>query len=208
MLTLHMLEYSRALRIVWLLEALGTPHEVVRYARDAQMHAPPSLKKVHPLGKSPVIVDGDLTLAESATILRYVHNSYGNGRFTPEKGSNAHALHEEWLDYVESSAMQPVTISLMARLRGGVGATMTDMADTAIPQALNYIAEGVGAKPFLMGDEPMLADIQMTYLLALAEAAGVLADFPQVAAYWQRLQDHPGFRRAVDVAGPMMPPKA
>ncbi|WP_267396619.1 MULTISPECIES: glutathione S-transferase [unclassified Sphingomonas] len=208
MLTLHMLEYSRGLRIVWLLEALGTPYEVVTYQRDAEMHAPPALKAIHPLGKSPVIVDGDLTLAESATILRYLHDAYGDGRFAPAKGSNAHALHEEWLDYVESSAMQPMIIALMDRLRGGVGATMTGMADAAIPRSLEYIADGVGTKPFLMGDTPMLADIQMTYLFAIAERGGVLADHPRAAAYWQRLQDHPGFRRAVEVAGPIMPPSA
>jgi glutathione S-transferase len=208
MLTLHMLEYSRGLRIVWLLEALGTPHEIVTYERDGAMHAPPALKAIHPLGKSPVIVDDDLTLAESATILRYLHDKYGDGRFTPAKGSNAHALHEEWLDYVESSGMQPVIIALMERLRGNVGATMTGMADAAIPALMAYIADGVGTKPFLMGDAPMLADIQMTYLLAIAERAGVLADHPRAAAYWQRLQDHPGFRRAVEVAGPIMPPSA
>lgn len=206
MLTLHLLEYSRALRIVWLLEALDAKYEIVRYQREKDMRAPAALKAIHPLGKSPVIVDGDLTLAESATILRHVHDIYGDGRFTPAPGSDANALHEEWLDYVESTAMMPIMIALMDKMRGDVGGTMTGMADAGIPQTMAYIAGGVGDKPFLMGADPMLADIQMTYLFALAEAAGLLATYPQVAAYWQRLQEHPGFRRAVEVAGPMMPP--
>jgi glutathione S-transferase len=207
MITLHLLAYSRAIRIVWLLEALGVEYEIVRYERDEEMRAPPELKAVHPLGKSPVIVDGDLTLAESATILRYIHDRHGEGRFTPPAGSAAHALHEEWLDFVESSAALPVLVALLDTMRGGVGPTMQGFAGPMLQSTLAYIAQGIGDKPFLMGDEVMLADIQLSYLLVAADAIGALAGHPQVAAYCRRLQAHPGFVRAVEVAGPMMAPR-
>ena len=205
MLTLHHLAFSRSQRILWLIEELGLPVELVRYERTKEFRAPPELKQVHPLGKSPVIVDDDLMLAESATILRYLDGRYGDNRFSPEPGTREHALHEEWLDFVESTAAGPVLTVLLSERVGEHAAAdrARPMADTA----LRYIAEELGEKPFLMGEQPMLADIQMSYFLAMARIAKILDKHPTLVAYLDRLEAQPGFQRALARGGPMMPDK-
>jgi glutathione S-transferase len=120
MITLHHLNFSRSTRVIWLLEELGIDYELVKYERDQNFRAPPSLAKVHPLGRAPVLVDGDLVLAESATILRYLETNYGNGRLVPAPGTPDRALHDEWLDFVESSAGMPVMLAAIGSMTGGL----------------------------------------------------------------------------------------
>jgi glutathione S-transferase len=206
MITLHHLEYSRSMRIAWLFEELGVDYELVRYPRDPNFRAPPELAKVHPLGKSPVIVDGGLKLAESSAILRYVEETYGKGDLTPPTGTPEYALHGEWLDYVESSAGLPIMITLLGGMTGGLSEKLQAFAAPQIVATLAYIAGGIGTKPYLMGDKLSLADIQMSYMLGLAKRIGALDDQPGVAAYFDRLQAEPGFLRAIERGGPMMPP--
>ncbi len=203
MLTLHHLAFSRSQRILWLIEELGLPVDLIRYERTAEFRAPPELKTVHPLGKSPVLSDDDLTLAESATILRYFDGRYGENRFSPEAGTPEHAIHDEWLDFVESTAAGPVLTILLSERAGEQAA-----ADRARPMAdttLGYIADSLGDKPFLMGERPMLADIQMTYFLAMARMAKLLDGHPKLVDYLARLEAEPGFQRAQARGGPMMP---
>ena len=204
MLTLHHLETSRSSRAIWLLEELGVDYELVTHQRNAQRRAPPELKAVHPLGKAPTIVDGDLVLTESATILRYIAEYYGDGRFMPPAGTSARAIHDEWLDYAESSLMMPLMINLMGRMTGGLPEALQGFAKPELDKALDYIAAGVGEGPFLMGHMLTLADMQMSYCLAMAEAGGFLEGRPVLAAYWQRLQNQPGFKRTVEIGGPLM----
>lgn len=206
MLTLHHLAYSRSLRVLWLLEELGVAYDLVSYDRTAAFRAPPELAQVHPLGKAPVIVDGDLVLAESSAILRYIHDRHGNGRLTPATGTNDHALHDEWLDYVESSAALPIMMTLVGQRTGGLGDGMKAFTEPQLKITLDYIAAGIGDGPFLMGDALTLADIQMSYMLAIARMAGALDDHPTVSAYLDRLLDQPGCRRATNRGGPMAPP--
>jgi glutathione S-transferase len=206
MLTLHHLAYSRSLRVLWLLEELGTEFELVSYDRTSEGRAPPELAKIHPLGKSPVIVDGELVLAESSAILRYIDGKYGSGSLTPPTGTNAHATHDEWLDYVEGSAALPIMISLLGKRAGGLSEGMQAFADRQIKTTLAYIASGIGAGPFLMGEKLTLADIQMSYMLAVAEMSGLLKDQPVISAYLERLKQQPGFQRATERGGPMTPP--
>ncbi|MET0373409.1 MAG: glutathione S-transferase family protein [Rhizorhabdus sp.] len=203
MLTLHHLAFSRSQRVLWLIEELGLPVELVRYERTPEFRAPPELKTVHPLGKSPVLQDGDLTLAESATILRYLNERYGQNRFSPAPGTAEHVAHEEWLDFVESTAAGPVLTVLLSERAGEKAAA--DRARPMVDHVLGYIAGGLGDKPFLMGDRPMLADIQMTYFLAMVRMAKALDDYPTLVAYLDRLEAQPGFQRAQDRGGPMMP---
>src|SRR3979411_1289236 len=113
MLTLHHLNDSRSQRILWLLEELGTPYEMKRYQRNAQTRlAPPELRAVHPLGKSPVMTDGDLTIAESGAIVDYIVRAAGGGRLAPKPGTKAHETYLEWLHYAECSAILPLMITL------------------------------------------------------------------------------------------------
>ncbi|WP_242095180.1 glutathione S-transferase family protein [Sphingomonas sp. CROZ-RG-20F-R02-07] len=203
MLTLHHLAFSRSQRVLWLIEELGLSVELVRYDRTPEFRSPPELKKVHPLGKSPVIQDGDLTLAESATILRYLDGCYGANRFSPAPDTTEHAIHEEWLDFVESTAAGPLLTVLLSERTGEQGAG--DRARPMVGNVLSYIANGLGDKPFLMGERPMLADMQMSYFLAMARMAKALHTYPTLTAYLDRLEAQPGFQRAQARGGPMLP---
>ena len=205
MLRLHSLAYSRAIRVLWLLEELAVPCDLVTYRRTEANRAPAELKTVHPLGKSPVIEDGDLVLAESATILRYITETHGDGRFVPDKGSADYWLHEEWLDYVESTFALPMLLPLYARWQSNP-ALDTDRAKADRKTHLTRIAERLEGRDYLMGEELTLADIQMSYILALGTITDQLTAYPAVDAYWQRLQARPAFRRAVERAGPMTAP--
>ena len=201
MIQLHYLERSRAIRILWLLEELGTDFELIRYQRDANHRAPASLKTVHPLGKSPVIVDGDLVLAESSAILRYIDARYGANRFSPHADSDAAAIHDEWLDYVEGSAAFPIMLTLIGGMMGGLSEKMDAFVAPGLEATLRYIAAGVSKGPFLMGDQLTLADIQMFYLLQVADRVKLLADYPTLTAYLARLTDQPGLIRAMERVG-------
>ncbi len=205
MLTLHHLNYSRSSRVLWLLEELGTPYELVSYERDASFRAPASLKALHPLGKAPVIQDDGLTLAESAPILSYIGRRYGGERLAPPAGTPEAAIHDEWLHYVESSAAFPVMMTVIGGMMGGLPEALGAFTRPEVKKALDYIAAGVGEGPYLMGADLTLADIQMSYLLAMAQSAGLLADAPTVAAYFARLQDRPAFQKAIAIGGPLVP---
>lgn len=205
MITVHHLAYSRSLRVLWLLEELGVPYELVSYERTKEFRAPPELARIHPLGKAPVIVDDGLVLAESATILRYLNDRHGNGTLTPPAGTSERTQHEEWLDYVESSAGTPILISLVGGRVGGMGEGMTGFIRPLVAKTLDYITSGIGDRPYLMGDRLTLADIQMSYMLAMARIGGLLDDRPALTAYLDRLEAAPGFQRAAGKGGPMMP---
>jgi len=205
MLTLHHLETSRSSRVIWLLEALGTEYELVTHKRGPDMRALPELAEVHPLGKAPTIVDDELVLVESATILRYIAERYGSGRFMPPAGTHARARHDEWLDYAESSLMMPLMTKLMGLMTGGLPPGLDHFASGELEKSLSYIEKGIGEGPFLLGEEVTLADIQLSYCLAMAEVAGMLQGHPGLSAYWQRLQADPGYKRAIEVGGPLLP---
>jgi len=207
MLTLHHLNYSRSIRVIWLLEELGIEYDLVKYERDANFRAPPELKAIHPLGKAPVLVDGDLTLAESAPILAYIDERYGERRFSPPIDSDAAAVHDEWLQYVESSAALPIMMTSLGKRMGGLPDGLAKFTGPEVTKTLDYIGAGVGDGPYLMGEQLMLADIQMCYILAIAESAGLLGDHPDVAAYLDRLRARPAFVAATEIGGPLMAPR-
>jgi glutathione S-transferase len=207
MITLHHLNFSRSSRVIWLLEELGLVYELVKYERDQNFRAPASLAEVHPLGKAPVLVDDDLGLAESGTILRYLEMKYGDGRLVPAPGTPDRALHDEWLDFVESSAGLPVMITLLGGMTGGLPAGLAGFTAPELTKTLKYIARRVADRTFLMGDRLTLADIQMSYLLTALRQAGQLGDYPAVSAYLERLEQTPGLKKALEIGGPMSPPK-
>lgn len=207
MLTLHHLNYSRSTRVLWLLEELGIEYDLVKYERDANFRAPAALRAIHPLGKAPVLVDGDLTLAESATILSYIDRTYGEGRFAPAADTPEGAIHDEWLQYVESSAALPIMMTAIGGMMGGLPDGLAAFVKHEVKKTLDYIAARVSQGPYLMGQDLTLADIQMCYLLETAQAAGLLADQPEVTAYFERLKARPAFAAATEIGGPLSPPR-
>lgn len=206
MITLHHLNFSRSTRVLWLLEELGVAYELKTYERDRNFRAPPELAAVQPLGKAPTLVDDGLVLAESATILRYLEGKYGDGRLVPAPGTPDRAIHDEWLDYVESSAALPVMVTLLGEKTGGLSAGLSGFTGPELAKALDYISDRVEGRDYIMGDRLTLADIQMSYLLAALRNAGQLEAYPAVAAYLSRLEETPGLKKAIDVGGPMTPP--
>lgn len=147
MITLHHLSYSRSTRILWLLEELGLPYDIVRHERDERFKAPAALGAIHPLGKAPVIQDGDLVLAESAVILAYINDTHGAGRFAPPRGTAAYWRHEEWLQYVESTAAFPIMTLRIGALTGGVSEGMKSFIAPVLARTLDRIAGGCAGRP-------------------------------------------------------------
>ncbi len=201
MLKVHHLNNSRSQRIVWLMEELGVEYEIVPYSRDATTNlAPPELKAVHPLGKSPVITDGAITIAESGAIVEYVVARYGGGKFRPDPASDAHVAYSEWLHYSEGSAMLPLMLNLYVMRLGEAAAPLHPRINSEIDNNLSYIASALGGKDYLLG-EFTGADLQMSFVMEVARAFGKLAAYPTLAAYIERLQARPAFKRSIEKGG-------
>ncbi|MCY0093599.1 glutathione S-transferase family protein [Hoeflea ulvae] len=203
MITLHTLKFSRATRVLWLLEDLEQPCERIDYDRTPEFRAPEALSRVHPLGKSPVIEDDGEMIAESSTILRYLVDKYGDESHRPPRGTREFWRHEALFDYVEASFAEVALQAIMPAFRGK---DVPDDAGAALGKHLDYITGEPGEGPLLFGSRLMLADIQISYILALLDTLGLLGDHPQIAEYWKVLQEQPGYIAATRAAGPMAPP--
>jgi glutathione S-transferase len=217
MIIVHHLNNSRSQRILWLLEELGLPYEIKRYERDPQtMLAPASLREVHPLGKSPVITDGELTLAESGAIIEYLVERYGNGRLVPASGTPEHLRYIYWLHYAEGSAMPPLLLKLIfdqiekkpmpffARpiAHAIVSRVKSSLIEPQITQHLDYMEAEIGKSTWFAGDEFTAADIQMSFPLEAAAArAGLNASRPKLMAFLHRIHTRPAYQQALEQGG-------
>ncbi|HXC50162.1 MAG TPA: glutathione S-transferase [Candidatus Limnocylindrales bacterium] len=217
MVVVHHLNNSRSQRVLWLLEELGVPYEVKRYERNTEtMLAPDSLRAVHPLGKSPVITDGDHTVAESGAIVEYLVDKYGNGRLIPPAGTPERLRYTYWLHYAEGSAMPPLLLKLVfTRLETApapffVKPIIRRIADTAMntfinPQLarhLDYMEGELGRSPWFAGSEMTAADIQMSFPLeAAASRAGLDKSRPRLMDFLARIHSRPAYRKALERGG-------
>ena len=202
MITLHHLNNSRSQRILWLLEELGAPFEIVFYQRDATTNlAPPELKAVHPLGKSPVITDGDFVIAESGAIIDYIIRHYGQGKLAPAAGTKAHEAYLEWLHYAEGSAMLPLMINLYVMRLGEAGAPLKDRIDSEIDNHLGYIESALAGHDYILAEGFTGADVQLSFVGEVARAFGRLSVFPNIAAWVGRLHDRPAFKASLEKGG-------
>jgi glutathione S-transferase len=203
MLKVHHLNNSRSQRILWLLEELGTPYEIVHYQRMSPVPlAPPELKAIHPLGKSPVITDGDVTIAESGAIIEFILDKYGDGALRPRPGSHDHIRYIEWMHYAEGSAMLPLLMHLYLGFLGEAAAPLRPRVDSEITNHLSYIENAVKGREFIVGHGLTGADIQIAFALEAASASGYLKDYPALAAYLAHLQARPAYQRAIEKGGP------
>jgi glutathione S-transferase len=201
MLKIHHLNNSRSQRILWLLEEIGAPYEIVHYKRGTPIPlAPPELKAVHPLGKSPVLTDGDKTIAESGAIVEYLIDTYGKGRFKPKAGSDDYWKYVEWMHYAEGSAMLPLLLALYTAMLGDAGAALKPRVDSEIANNLSYMENALNVRDFFVGKELTGADIQILFVL---EAAGArLEPYPNLAKYRARMQARPAYKRGIEKGGP------
>jgi len=202
MIVVHHLNDSRSQRILWLLEELGLPYEIKPYQRDAQTRlAPPELKKVHPLGKSPVITDGNRTIIESGAIIDYVIRRHGKGRLQPAPESPEYDEYVQWMHYAEGSAMLPLMLNLYTTRLGDAAAPLKPRIDGEIANHLAYIDSALKGRQFLLGDTLTGADIQMSFVGEVAGAFGQRAQYPNLDAWTKRLHERPAFKKALDRGG-------
>jgi glutathione S-transferase len=206
MLTLHHLNDSRSQRILWLLEELGTPYELKRYQRDAKTRlAPPELEAVHPLGKSPVIVDGDVRVAESGAIVDYLIRRYGqeNGKpaMMPAPNSAEFEAYQEWLHYSEGSAMLPLLMHLYVSRLGDAGKPLHPRIDSEMANHLGYTDRALQGREFFIGQSLTGADIQMSFVAEMAKVFDRIAPYPNLAAWLSRMHARPAFQRSVEKGG-------
>jgi glutathione S-transferase len=202
MLALHHLNDSRSQRILWLLEELGTPYEMMRYQRNEQTRlAPPELEKIHPLGKSPVIVDGDIRIAESGAIVDYVIRRYGKGTMMPAPGSADYEAYNEWLHYSEGSAMLPLMLNLYVSRLKEAGSPLHPRIDSEIKNHLGYTERALQGREFFVGNALTGADIQMSFVAEMAKVFDRLAPYPNLSAWLSRMHARPAFKRSVEKGG-------
>jgi len=218
MIKVHHLENSRSQRVLWLLEELGLPYEVVHYQRDSKtMLAPASLKAIHPLGKSPVITDGDVTVAESGAIIEYLLERYGQGRLQPVAGTPEHWRFRYWLHYAEGSAMFPLLLKLVfSRLpkspmpalirpivRKVADKVQGSYIDPQIKLHLDYLESELSKSEWFAGNEFTAADVQLSFPLEAASArAGLAEGWPKLAEFLAKIQARPAYQRALAKGGP------
>lgn len=219
MITLHHLENSRSQRIAWLLEELGVDYTVEVYRRQPPMMlAPKALEAVHPLGKSPVITDDGITLAESGAIIEYLVEQHG-GRLRPAEGTAALRAYTYWLHFAEGSMMPLLVMKLvfgrlgekpipfLLRPIGKVFATAVDKnyLGPSLKKQLVHIEATLAKQPYFAGDAFTAADIQMSFPLQAAQGRVDLGRYPQIEAWLQRIEAREGWKKAVDRVGPVEP---
>ena len=217
MLTLHHLHHSRSHRVLWLLEELGVPFDVKAYERHPEtMLAPPELRAVHALGKSPVITDGEATVAETGAIVEYLVDHYGQGCLRPAAGTPEFLRYRYWLHFAEGSAQPQLLLKFHANRILGAAATAAEQevacevlakliaaTDTNLRNNLNFMEAELARSAWFAGDEFSAADVIMSFPVEVsAERAGLDESRPRLWSYLERIHARPAYRRARERGGP------
>ncbi len=218
MITVHHLNHSRSQRVLWMLEELELPYELVKYERDPQtMLAPRSLEAIHPLGKSPVITEGDATVAESGAILEYLVETHGKGRFVPPAGTPEHRHYRYFMHYAEGSLMPYLLLKLITRrmktakvpffvkpiARKIADKLAHDFVDPNVRRHVAFLAAHLEDRRWFAGNDFTAADIQMSFPVeAIVARAGDLGPLAPLAGFIERCKDRPAFQRALARGGP------
>ncbi|OUJ15248.1 glutathione S-transferase [Acetobacter sp. DsW_063] len=215
MIIVHHLENSRSQRILWLLEELDVSYELRVYKRQGSLLAPPELRKIHPLGKAPVIQDGDRTVAESGAIIDYLVTTYGGGRLVPPEGTAEKLSYTYWMYYAEGSAMTPLLLKLVFSMLPGRSSflvkplvrmiadkTSRSFIDPQIRLHMGFWEDSLSRSPWFAGEQFSAADIQMSFPLEAATSrAAAGPKTPFVAAFLDRIHSRPAYRRALERGG-------
>jgi glutathione S-transferase len=217
MITVHHLENSRSQRVLWLLEELGLPYEVKRYERDRKTSlAPPELTQVHPLGKSPVITDGAITVAETGAIVEYLVDRAGGG-LRPEPGSADHRRYTYWLHFAEGSAMPPLVMALVFQkiksapmpffarpiAKAIANQVMRGFVRPNLDRNLAFMESELSDRGWFAGRSFSAADVMMSFPVEAALSRGGSAEqAPKLAAFLERVRARPAWQRALERGGP------
>jgi glutathione S-transferase len=217
MITVHHLNNSRSQRVLWLLEELGVDYRIQHYQRDSKtMLAPPELRQVHPLGKSPVITDGAQVVAESGAIVEYLIERYGNGRFVPVAGTPERLRYTYWMHYAEGTLMPLMVMSLLFNAverrapllvrpiaKAIAGQVRGAYLRPNIEANLDFMEGELGKSEWFAGAQLTGADVQMSFALeAAASRGGLDARRPRLKAFLDRVQSRPAYRKALEKGGP------
>ncbi len=202
MIKVHHLNDSRSHRILWLLEELGLDYEVAHHQRDAKTRlAPPELRAVHPLGKSPVVTDDGRAIIESGAIVEILIRRHGGGRLQPPPASPAYDDYVQWLHYAEGSAMLPLMLNRYVSRLGEAGAPLRPRIESEMANHLSYVDASLRGRDYLLG-EFSGADIQMSFVGEVAQSFGVRAAYPDLDRWSKTLQARPAYKRALERGGP------
>lgn len=202
MLIVHHLDDSRSQRILWLLEELAVPYEIRQHKRDSKTRlAPPELKQVHPLGKSPVLEDAGKVIAESGAIIDYVLRKYGNGRLAPDHTDPHYDYYMHWMHYAEGSGMPALIVRINVARVGDAAASALPRLDEEIALQLNYLDCALQGRPYILGDELSAADIQLSFIGELAAARFGIDLYPDMKAWVKRFQARPAYQTALAKGG-------
>lgn len=202
MIQVHHLNNSRSQRVLWLLEELGLSYEILPYARDAETQlAPAELKAIHPLGKSPVITDGDLVIAESGAIVDYLVDNYGAARFGAGPSTAEKVAYRHFLHFAEGSAMLPLMLALYTGRLGEAAAPLMPRIQSEVANHLGYMEAALGDKPFFLGDAPKGPDFLLIFIVEVARVLGFGAPYARLADYAKRIHDRPAYQAAIEKGG-------
>jgi glutathione S-transferase len=202
MIQVHHLNNSRSQRVLWLLEELGVDYQIVKHQRDPETNlAPESLEAVHPLGKSPLVVDGDAVVIESGAIIEYLVREYGNGKLIPKDGTPEALRHLQLMHYAEGSAMLPLMLRLYTGRLGEAAAPLAPRIDSEIQRHIGYLESLLEGRDWFVGDELGAADIQLSFAVQAARMLHGLDEFPNLAGYLDRIQARPAYQRAIERGG-------
>lgn len=217
MLVVHHLENSRSQRVLWLLEELGAEYEIKQYTRDPETGlAPKELEAVHPLGKSPLVTDGDVTIAESGAIVEYLVDKFDDGRLLPAAGTPARLSYTYWLHYAEGTFAPLMIISLiMGRIetapvpfflkpvvRGIAKKVRDGYLDATIQRNLDFLESALAKSTWFCGDHICAADMQMSFALEAAEVRTDMANYPCIRGFLKRMRARPAYEAALEKGGP------
>lgn len=202
MITVHHLNNSRSQRILWLLEELDVEYDIKHYERDPITNrAPAELKVIHPLGKSPVIIDGDNVIAETGAIIVYILDAYGKGRLRPKEGTQDYIEYVHFLHFAEGSAMLPLLLALYTGFLGDAATPIQPLIMKEIKGVLDYCEYQLTANAYFAGDEITGADIQMIFPLEAAKARGRLKGYEACIDYVEKIHKRPAYLKALKRGG-------
>ncbi len=215
MITVHHLDNSRSQRILWLLEELDLPYEIKAYQRGKDMLAPPELKAIHPLGKAPVITDGQQVIAETGAIIDYLLTSYGGGRLIPPAGSEERLSYTYWMHYAEGSAMTPLLLKLVTTgirkrapwmirpIAAGIANSIdAKLVTPNLTANINFWEEALTKAPWFAGEAFSAADIMMSFPLEAATSRSAAGEKPHIKAWLELIHARPAYQKALARGGP------
>ncbi|MEM1403403.1 MAG: glutathione S-transferase family protein [Pseudomonadota bacterium] len=209
MLTIHHLNNSRSQRVLWLLEELDVEYAIKNYQRDGETNlAPPELMEVHPLGKSPVLTDGDLTIIESGAIIDYIVRHYDmdkdtvEGKLSPESGTKEHEEYLQWMHYAEGSAVLPLMLKLYTSRLPDQGEALQPRIHSEIDNHLGFMDRALSVGDWFVNNTFSAADIQLSFVPQVGKLLYGLDSFPDLDDFLSRIHARPAYQRAVERGGP------